>query len=162
MDRSIEKILCCVGLRSDSHAVLEQAFRLSLATGAELHLLHAVKSLDDDVMNTLRVNIRDKNTLQGLIRKRLDEARQQLEDKMATICSLQGAENESVSNLVASMEVADGYLSQVIVDMASKLGCDLIVMASNKHGFTMSYVGKVTRGVLKRSHIPVVVVPPPE
>lgn len=162
MDRSIENILCCVGLRSDSHVVLEQAFRLSLATGAKLHVLHAVKSLDDDVMNTLRVNIRDKKTLQGLIRKRLDEARQQLEDKMANFWSLHGEGGESVSSWVASMEVAEGYPAKVIVGMASKLGCDLIVMASNKHGFSASYAGKVTRGVLKRSHVPVVVVPPPE
>jgi nucleotide-binding universal stress UspA family protein len=161
MEQSIENILCCVGLRSDSHVVLEQAFRLSSTTGAKLHILHAVKSLDDDVMNTLRVNIRDKNTLKGLMQRRLDEAYQKLEGKLENFLSLHADDREALSVRIAGLEVIEGYPAKVIVDSASKLGCDLIVMAANKHGFTLSYVGKVTRGVLKRSHVPVVVVPPP-
>ncbi|MCG6659381.1 universal stress protein [Halomonas campisalis] len=162
MEKSIENILCCVGLRSDSQVVLEQAVRLALATGARLHLLHAVKSLDDDVMNTLRVNIRDKQTLQALIRKRLEDARQQLDAKLENFFSAWGEDGDALASRVASRDVVEGYPAKVIVQRASKLSCDLIVMASNKRGFTASYAGKVTRGVLKRSQVPVVVVPPPE
>ncbi|MCE8043504.1 universal stress protein [Halomonas daqingensis] len=162
MDKSIENILCCVGLSSDSHVVLEQALRLASATGARLHILHAVKSLDDDVMNTLRVNIRDKQTLQGLLRKRLDDAQQQLDAKLENFFSALGESGDVVASCVASRDVIEGYPAKVIVHRASKLSCDLIVMASNKRGFTAAYAGKVTRGVLKRSQVPVVVVPPPE
>lgn len=162
MDKSIENILCCVGLRSDSHPVLEQAVKLALATGAKLHVMHAVKSLDDDVMNTLRVNIRDKQTLQGLIRKRLDDAERQVDEKLENFFSSWGEGGDDLTACIASRKVVEGYPAKVIVQQASKLSCDLIVMASNKRGFTASYAGKVTRGVLKRSQVPVVVVPPPE
>ena len=162
MEKSIDNILCCVGLRSDSHVVLEQAVRLASATGARLHILHAVKSLDDDVMNTLRVNIRDKQTLQGLIRKRLDDAQQQLDAKLENFFSALGEGGDVLASCVASRDVIEGYPAKVIVQRASKLSCDLIVMASNKRGFTAAYAGKVTCGVLKRSQVPVVVVPPPE
>ncbi|QTF93812.1 universal stress protein [Halomonas sp. BM-2019] len=161
MEKSIENILCCVGLRNDSHPVLEQAIRLASATGASLHVLHAVKSLDDDVMNTLRVNIRDNQTLQGLIRKRLDDAQQQLDTKLENFFSALGTDSATLASCIASRGVVEGYPAKVIVQRASKLNCDLIVMASNKQGFTASYAGKVTRGVLKRSHVPVVVVPSP-
>ncbi|WP_299310654.1 universal stress protein [uncultured Halomonas sp.] len=162
MDKSIENILCCVGLRNDSHPVLEQAVKLALATGAKLHVLHAVKSLDDDVMNTLRVNIRDKNTLQELIRKRLDDAERKLDEKLENFFSSWGEDSDDLAACVVSRKVAEGYPAKVIVQQASKLSCDLIVMASNKRGFTASYAGKVTRGVIKRSPVPVIVVPPPE
>ncbi len=162
MEKPIDNILCCVGLRSDSHVVLEQAVRLASATGARLHILHAVKSLDDDVMNTLRVNIRDKQTLQGLIRKRLDDAQQQLDAKLENFFNALGEGGDVLASSVASRDVVEGYPAKVIVQRASNLRSDLIVMASNKRGFTASYVGKVTRGVLKRSQVPVVVVPPPE
>ncbi|UTA80357.1 universal stress protein [Halomonas sp. XH26] len=162
MHNSIENILCCVGLKSDSHAVLEQAVKLASATGAHLHILHAVKSLEDDVMNTLRVNIRDKQALKAMVRKRLDDAQQQLDAKLENYFSACGEGSEVLESYVASRDVVEGYPAQVIVQRASKLSCDLIVMASNKRGITASYAGKVTRGVLKRSHIPVVVVPPPE
>ncbi|PMR72448.1 universal stress protein [Billgrantia endophytica] len=160
MNKKIDSILCCVGLRDDSHVVLEQAFRLSSATGARLHILHAVKSLDDDVMNTLRVNIRDKAILGELIRKRLDDARQQLEAKLESFWDAYGDADGAIGSRVGSMEVVEGYPARIIVNQASRLGCDMILMASNKRGFTPSYAGKVTRGVLKRSHVPVVVVPP--
>jgi len=162
MEKSIDNILCCVGLRSDSHVVLEQGVRLASSTGARLHILHAVKSLDDDVMNTLRVNIRDKQTLQGLIRKRLDDAQQQLDAKLENFFNALEGGSDVLASCLASRDVIEGYPAKVIVQRASKLSCDLIVMASNKRGFTASYAGKVTRGVLKRSHVPVVVVPPPE
>ena len=162
MEKSIGNILCCVGLRSDSHVVLEQAVRLASATGARLHILHAVKSLDDDVMNTLRVNIRDKQILETMLRKRLDDAQQQLDAKLENFFRACGEDSEVLASFIASRHVVEGYPAKIIIQRASKLGCDLIVMASNKRGFTASYAGKVTRGVLKRSQVPVVVVPPPE
>lgn len=162
MNDSIENILCCVGLRGDSHMVLEQAIRLALSTGAKLHILHAVKPLDDDMMNTLRVNIRDKQILKEMIRKRLDDAQQHLEAKLENFSSVNGEGRKTLASCVASRDVVEGYPANVIVHRAKKLSCELIVMASNKHGFTASYAGKVTRGVLKRSHVPVVVVPSPE
>lgn len=159
MDKTIGKILCCVGLSDDCHTVLEQAMRLASASGAKVHVLHAVKALDDDVMNTLRVNIRDKEALRGMMTNRREEARGRLERKLEHFCMVHADEREHIDALIDDTHVVEGYPAKVIVAMASKLGCDLIVMAANKRGISLSHAGKVTRGVLKRSRVPVVVVP---
>lgn len=56
-------------------------------------------------------------------------------------------------------DLADQH--QALMQHRRQGGCDLIVMAANKRGLTASYAGKVTKGVLKRSHVSVVVVPAP-
>ncbi|MFC3286045.1 universal stress protein [Litchfieldella rifensis] len=160
MDHQIGRILCCVGLRDDCDVVLEQAVSLALATGAELQILHAVKSLSDDVMNTLKVNIRSKEMLENLMRQRLEQARQQLATRMETFWSQHPDVRQALGVQVARLDVVEGYPASVIARLAAKRGCDLIVMAANKRGFAASYAGKVTRGVIKRTTIPVVVVPP--
>ncbi len=70
MPGSIRRLLCCLGLRDDCHQVLSHSLCLAQALGAELHVLHAVKSLSDDVMNTLKANIRHRQTLEGLMEQR--------------------------------------------------------------------------------------------
>lgn len=162
MEKSIKNILCCIGLRGDCHMVLEQAAGLALDTGASLHVLHAIKSLDDDVMNVLRVNIRDGDALGHMMQRRVAEARLSLEEKVDAFCLSKGQDQSRYAAIIKTREVAEGYPAKVIVNRASRLDCDLIVIAANKKGMTVSYVGKVARGVLKRSPIPVVVVPPQE
>lgn len=161
MDPQITRILCCVGLRGDCDVVLEQAVSLALACGAELQVLHAVKSLDDDVMNTLRVNIRNKDTLETLIKQRLEQAQQRLEARMETFWGTHAEARHALGERLTRLDVVEGYPASAITRLAAKRGCDLIVMAANKRGFTASYAGRVTRGVIKRATVPVVVVPPP-
>ena len=51
---------------------------------------------------------------------------------------------------------------QAILDAASRLGCDLIVMASHgRHGLEAVLLGSETQKVVTHSTVPVLVVPPP-
>nr|WP_299245987.1 universal stress protein [uncultured Halomonas sp.] len=161
MEHRIASILCCVGLRGDSHGVLEQATRLALTTGAELHVLHVVKPLADDVMNTLKANIRNRESLEGFVHQRIDLAREQLQDKIGEFFERHPEDQQALASRLVSLEVLEGYPASVINEVASRKAHDFIVIAANKHGLTASYAGKVAKGVLKRSHIPVIVVPGP-
>ena len=161
MEHRVKSVLCCVGLRGDSHGVLEQATTLALATGARLHILHVVKPLAEDVMNTLKVNIRNRESLEGFLRQRIDQARERLETKIDEFFEHHPEERQAMNAQIEALEVLEGYPASVISDVASKRGHDFIVIAANKHGLTASYAGKVAKGVLKRSHIPVIVVPGP-
>jgi nucleotide-binding universal stress UspA family protein len=161
MNQRIDSILCCVGLRSDSEGVLSQAANLALATGAQLHVLHVIKPLADDVRDTLRSTIRNRDALEGFMRQRIDMARQQLEDKIDDFLKRHAEQSQAVTERLASIEVHEGHPASLINEIASRRGCDFIVIAANKHGLTPSYAGKVAKGVLKRAHVPVIVVPGP-
>ncbi|MBS4153326.1 universal stress protein [Cobetia sp. MC34] len=156
---AVKRILCCVGLRGDCERVLARSVWLAGATGAELHVLHAVKSLSDDVMNTLKVNIRHKPTLEGLMQQRLDQAKESLEKMLEDFWSTH--DNGDPRPVIAGLNVVEGYPASEIIRYATRHDCDMIIMATNKRGFVASYAGKVTKGVIKRASIPVVVVPTP-
>ncbi len=57
--------------------------------------------------------------------------------------------------------VPDGPVAQAIVDAAERFGADLIVMGTHgRSGLQRVFLGSVAEGVLRRSPVPVVVVPP--
>ncbi|WP_108444871.1 universal stress protein [Halomonas denitrificans] len=160
MTHGIRRILCCVGLRGDCDPVLAQAVDLAQATGAELHVLHAVKSLSDDVLNTLKINIQDRQTLETLMTQRLDQAREELERRLAAFWARHPERRAAFGEREVTRSVLEGYPASVISHYATRTGSDMIVMAANKRSFAAAYAGKVTKGVIKRAKVPVVVVPP--
>ncbi|QFU01161.1 Universal stress protein family protein [Halomonas sp. THAF5a] len=160
MSHGIRRILCCVGLKIDCDPVLAHAVGLAVATGAELEVLHAVKSLSDDVVSTLRANIPDRKLLETLREQRLEEASKVLDEKIAAFWAGHPELEAAYGDREMKRHVLEGYPAAVITDHAHDRGSDMIVMASNKRSFSASYAGKITKGVIKRSHVPVVVVPP--
>ncbi|MDI5923058.1 universal stress protein [Halomonas sp. LR5S13] len=160
MSQGLRRILCCVGLRGDCDLVLTQAVGLALATSAKLHVLHAVKSLSDDVVNTLKVNIRDRKMLEALMAQRLDQAREELNQRIDTFWRRHPELYDAYGDRELTHSVLEGYPAAVITHFATRSGSDMIVMAANKRSFTATYAGKITKGVIKRARVPVVVVVP--
>ncbi|QFU00831.1 Universal stress protein family protein [Halomonas sp. THAF5a] len=160
MTHGIRRILCCVGLRNDCDPVLGRAVDLALATGAELYVLHAVKSLSDDVLNTLKINIQDRQALETLMTQRLDEAHRELDRRLDAFWARHPERRAALGEREVTRSVLEGYPASVISHYATRIGSDMIVMAANKRSFPASYSGKVTKGVIKRAKVPVVVVPP--
>jgi len=155
----IKRILCCVGLRSDYDYVVQHAVGLALSTGAELHILHAVKSLSNDMVNTLKVNIRDSDVLDKLMEQRLKQAHDEVKIKLENFWKRYPKLKEELGSKEIECTVLEGYPASVISHFADKGKFDVIVMAANKRSFFATYAGKVTKGVIKRAKVPVVVVP---
>ncbi|WP_300271768.1 universal stress protein [Halomonas sp.] len=160
MNQEYRHILCCVGLKIDCEPVLAHAVRLALAIGADLEVVHAVKSLSDDVLNTLRANIPNRDVLENLREQRLKDATEELERKIEAFWASYPALHEAFDGRDMKRSVLEGYPAEEITNYAQRCGSDMIVMAANKHSFAATYAGKVTKGVIKRSKVPVVVVPP--
>ncbi len=159
MTKSISRILCSIGMRGNCDNVLEHGVNLALATGSSLHILYVVKSLADDVMNTLKVNIRDRDVLGSLMEKRIDQSRDELAAEIEAFWGRFPELREAMQGHEVTLSVLEGYPAAVIAHHASAGKFDLIVMAANKRSYLATYAGKVTKGVIKRSKVPVVVVP---
>ncbi|MCA0974966.1 universal stress protein [Halomonas denitrificans] len=179
MPTTISRVLCCLGLKDDCRQVLAHSLSLASACQAEVHVLHAVKSLSDDVMQTLKANIRERRTLDALMEQRRAQAAQRLDEFIEALqqdwLGSHPADSEqsgrqrgdkvsadapSQMSLITARAVVEGYPASEIIRYATRHDCDMIVMATNKRGFSASYAGKVTKGVIKRASVPVVVVPP--
>ena len=159
MPVSISRLLCCLGLKDDCRQVLAPTLTLAKATGADVHVLQAVKALSDDVRHTLKANIGERATLDGLMEQRLRLARERLDEFVEAFWQEHEA-NLPGREVVAAKSVLEGYPASEITRYAVRHDCDMIIMATNKRGFASSYAGRVTKGVIKRASVPVVVVPP--
>lgn len=159
MAKPIKRILCSLGMRGNCDNVIEESINLALATGATLHILYVVKSLADDVMNTLKVNIRDREVLGSLMDSRIEKSRAELEAEIEAFWGRFPALFEAMQGREVTLSVLEGYPASVIAHFANANKFDLIVMAANKRSYLATYAGKVTKGVIKRAKVPVVVVP---
>lgn len=159
MTHSIKRILCSIGLRGNCDKVIEESITLALATGADIHILHVVKSLPDEVMSTLRSNIRSPKTVSSLIMERTEQWRNELAGRLDAFWGRFPELQEAMGEREITLSVQEGYPAAVICNFANRGGFDLIVMAANKKTYVSTYAGKVTKGVIQRSKVPVVVVP---
>lgn len=159
MTTNIHRILCSIGMRGNCDNVIEQGINLALATGASLHILHVVKSLSEDVVNTLKVNVRDRDVLGSLMEQRIDQCRSELAAELDAFWGRHTQLHEAMKDHKITLTVLEGYPASVISHFASRGNFDMIVMAANKRSYMATYAGKMTKGVIKRAKIPVVVVP---
>jgi len=159
MTQKINRILCTIGMRGNCDNVLEQSVNLALATGANLHVLHVVKTIADDVLNTLKANIRDRDVLGSLIEQRAAQSSAALAAEMDAFWGRFPGLKDAMKGNDVLQTVLEGDPASVICHFASRGKFDMIVMAVHKKTYLATYAGKVTKGVIKRAKVPVVIVP---
>ena len=159
MSQGINRVLACVGLKDDFDPVLARAIELANATGAKLYVLHVLRSLTDEVLTTLRENIPEREVFRSIHESRLKHAREAFDKKIKQFRAENGAMLAQLSGGDISFNSLEGYAAAVISEFAKKNDVDMIVLASNKRTLPTTYTGKITKGVIKRTHVPVVVVP---
>lgn len=159
MAGEVKRILCSVDLREDCGQVLKKAFELANATGSNVHVLHVIKPLSDDAMNTFRANFRERDALKQIMQKRIDERRDELSKEVHAICQYYQSWQKAIEKNHVTKEVVEGHPASVIAHVGSQEDISMIVMAANKKNHMTSYAGKVTKGVIKRARVPVVVIP---
>ena len=159
MTKGINRILCSIGMRGNCDNVIEHSINLALATDASLDVLFVVKSLNEDVMSTLKVNIRDRDVLGSLMEQRIEQGLEALRSELAGFWKRHPDLEEKMKGREVKLTVLEGDPASVITHFAKISNFDLIVMAANKRSYIATYAGRVTKGVIQRAKVPVVVVP---
>ena len=140
------KLLAAVDLSKASGYVIEAVHRVALATDAEVYVLHTIIPLP----GIAGPEFNPVTEQQDLSERYLDER-----DEL----------NELVTQLVdadvnASALMAQGDPVKTILREAERLDAELIVVGSHGHGMMFdALVGSISAGILRKSTIPVLVVP---
>ena len=133
-------------------------------SGASQKILHYVKTLALDLSAKVWLLYAEKPDLgfvgfePGRPQSELDQVADKFEKKRKELQD--EADKLQNSGLDAESLLVQGSAVEVILDEASKLNIDLIVVGSHGHGAVYHLmVGSVSEGVLHRSSCPVLVVP---
>ncbi len=159
MQPEIKSLLYSTDLSQNSHIAFGYAVYLAKLTGADLHLLHVLGSMSDDAMFALQTYVQDENKRREIIGKRVENARTRLDEKQELFWSAQSPEDRKVREQIKSVTVCESYPAEEILKTAETRKCDFIVMGSHERGMSHTFLGSVAKSVLRRSHVPTLIVP---
>lgn len=159
MQHDIKSLLYSTDLSQNSHIAFGYAAYLAKLTGAEIHLLHVLEKLSDDVAFTLQAYLLDDKKRHDIIDLRVEKAQALLEERQEAFWAAQSAEDKKVRAQIKSVTVCESYPAEEILKSAKKHKCDLIIMGSHERGLNHTFLGSVAKSVLRRSHVPTLIVP---
>ena len=159
MQHDIKSLLYSTDLSHNSLIAFGYAAYLAKLTGADIHILHVLERLSEDATFALQVYIQSEDQRHKMIELRLERARKLLDEKQERFWAAQSEDDRKFRDKIKSITVCESYPAEEILKAASEHNCDLIVMGSHERGMSHTFLGSVTKSVLRRSHVPTLIVP---
>lgn len=169
MLKAIRSILFATDLSANCQQALE--FTLSLATSvrAKIYMLYVIEKLPEIVDERIK-NLVGVHEWEDLVTSHKASAHKSLLGKTPAnivvrqaiydFCKQEGGRSEVADFESRQIIIGYGDVVEDVLSNALKNECDLIVLGSHKNVFSRTSVGGTTRRILKRSKIPVTIVPP--
>lgn len=156
-----KRILFSTDLSYNADYALRWALTLAKKNDAEIHILHVVEKISRDTRIALSSYLISADERKRLVEDRHQQARNQLEADIKNFWSQLDEQEKALKARVASVTVVESYPAEEILKSAENKQCDLIVMGAHDRGTVHTFLGSVTKSVLRRSNIPTLVVPLP-
>jgi len=171
MLKPVNSILFATDLSENCQPAYDFTLALAMGFQATIYLLHVIEPLPDYVGGRLK-DLLGRHQWADMINSHQSNARRSLlgktpvntvvRDALNEFCRKSGIDEEGCNFNSREIIVSQGDVGEEILKNASEYECDLIVLGAHKSLFAKISVGATTKTVLKRSKVPVTVVPPGE
>lgn len=158
------KILYATNLGPESPYVFRHALSLAEQYHADVHILHAIEPLSDNVKGLVGFFLSEEK-----FHQQREEARNYLLDKLhkrlTNFCSKETCKlDPNVPDPVKEIQVEEGNPAEMILSKAEEIGADMIVMGSHRkiHEGGGKLLGSTARSVVNRARTPVLTVYTPK
>ncbi len=169
MLRPIQSILFATDLSENCQPAYDFTLSLAVKFQATIYLLHVIEPLPDNVEGRLKdllgkhqwedmVNSQQTNVRRSLLGK--TPASTVVKDALNSFCNQTGIDDKACNFKSREIIISDGDIEDEILRHSAENDCDLIVLGGHKSLFAKTSVGSIIKTVLKKSKIPVTVVPP--
>jgi nucleotide-binding universal stress UspA family protein len=160
----MKRILVPIDFSGATPRVIDVARQLAKALDAEIHLVHVKELTAAAVQGTLGYGLAGMPELapmSGVPVTVFDPMRQPTPEDKGQKSKLAQWQNEiSQDGIKVSLHEPTGAVAEEILNQADVLNADMIVMGTHGHGTMYNLlVGSATKGVLKHSTRPVLLVP---
>ena len=165
----IKKILFATDLSENARHAFYYVASIATSCGAGIVLLY----VSDESSGTMQQQL--KNAFGEELWQRLQEKHQQsardvligkrtdyaiVKDALGHLCTEAQDDDPACSFEALELLVSEGNVVDQILSMAGEKDCDMIVLGAHQGLFRKTRLGTVAKGVLQRSPIPVLLVPP--
>jgi len=168
MSNQYKTILFTSNLTKASRGAFKQAAMLATQFDAKLVLLHIMEGSSSSYEGYVS-SVFGHDKWQQVLKNNREEAKHALVGKvtpkqivrtaLSEFCKENKRENETYAIPNYEIVVKEGNVVEVILKQASEFKCDLIVMGASEGILSGISVGNNIKSVLKKSKIPVLVVP---
>lgn len=169
MFKNIQSILFATNLSKNCIPAFDLAATLATRFQATIVLLHVIEKMPDYVEGRLKgllgterwqnlLDTQEKGARQALIGKKSSNAI--IRNALQQFCSEAGIEDAACGYHSREIVVVEGEIIEEIIRQSVGFGCDLIIMGTREGFFSETSIGPTVKGVLRKSTIPVLVVPP--
>lgn len=168
MNLKFKKILFATDLSDNCRHAFSYAASLAAQYCGSITLLHVMESIPDSLDTSLK-GLLGEEAWEMMHKKHEHTARSILIGKKSAAKSIhealgifsETAKNDECNYSVDNILVKDGDVVENILETSVEEECNIIVIGSNKTMFTDSTsLGHRAKSILKRSKIPVMMVPP--
>jgi nucleotide-binding universal stress UspA family protein len=162
MKPRIRNILYATDLSPNSVHALGYATDLAEKYGARIAVLHVREGLWSTDKMLVGPFLNDE-ALAESSRKKNDHARSRILERLQALAGKTLLKPKEAGGCIDRIDVVEGYPADEILNMADILGSDVIVMGTHGKGAVRhTYFGSMSKRVLRRARIPVLVVPLPK
>lgn len=159
MPYKMKKILYTTDLSPAAPRVFQYALFLANQFNAHVTSLHVLEELSQDAKFAFATYFSDEDGKELMARKER-EAQEEMKARVEKLCSQTSlSDGACIDPERLSIKVTKGYPEEEILKIAKEIDADLIVMGAHEKGFTHTFLGSVAKRILRRSRIPVTIVP---
>ena len=157
----IEKILYATDLSPNAAYALRYAMDSAVKHDAELVILHAFEQISPATRSML-VYL-DENRRQEIFIEHTGQTIDRIKERLNKFCKQEYKDHPEYLDKVISIEVCEGFPAEEILNKAKELNCDLIIMGTHGKGIIANtFLGSTAKRVLRRTRIPVFIIPIPK
>ncbi|MCF8095739.1 MAG: universal stress protein [Desulfobacteraceae bacterium] len=170
MIKPVKSILFTTNLSQNSAEAFNHVISLAVRYQANIIILHVMEKIPDYAEARLK-GLLGEEKWEEISKSHEDSARQVLIGKKSSnnlirealdqFCIDAGIESAECGDISREIVIRDGDVVEEILDQASAYNSDLIVMAARQGIISRdTSIGSTIKGVLRKSRVPVLVVPP--
>jgi nucleotide-binding universal stress UspA family protein len=154
----IKKILYTTDLSPNSDYAFRYAINSAKNHDANIIILHVLEEISDTKLVML------SSDLVGAQRRKISEkVIDEIKGRLKLFCEKELKNDPDCVKRVESVEVLEGYPAEEILGKANEFNCDMIVMGNHGKGIiSQTFLGSVTKRVLRRTRKPIFIVPLPK
>jgi nucleotide-binding universal stress UspA family protein len=168
---NVNAILFATNLSDSCRQAFDLAAAMATRFQATLVMMHVMEKMPDYVEGRLRgllgneqweamQNSQEKNAQEFLIGKK--SSNRMVKEALAHFCSQAGIDDDACGYHSREIVISDGDVVEDILKHAEEYNCDMIIMGARDGFLSKNTIGNTIKSVMRRSGIPVMMVPPTE
>jgi len=158
----IQKILYTTDLSDNSAYAFRYAINFAKRHDAKIIILHVLEELPSSAQAMIRQYFNEEQQ-KKISEENIAHTMDRIGQRLKIFCDRELKDDPESMDRIESIEICKGYPANEILKKVDELECDAIVMGTHGKGIIRdTYLGNMTKKVLRRVRKPVFIIPLPK